>query len=752
MLKTHILLAFRHLRKEKGYTLVSILGLALAFTACFFTLSFIVHEYSADGHFADPEHTFQLKSNDSYDSPVRFSSLPTSNATYLEENFPETKLAVPVFQERGEIELSWGGKVFQEQLWVYTEAEFTLLFEADYFSISYPFQPGTVLISESVAQKIFGSTAVAGQVLALQEGNYTVAGTFRNFPSNSHLHPEFLAVPLPEKELKHAQGMVFVQVKPGADVEALNKKIDAAADKMDRFIDTIHYHLVSVKDIYFDKKNSNGLTRYANVEMIRMMAVITLIILFISGFNIVNLTQVKALFRGREVGVKKVLGITYVQLFSQFLLESAVVVVLSVLLALSLVQLSGAAVANYLNMERFSSVVPGSTLMLLMVATIVILAVMQTLVFTRVMPRQVMSGSFKVGERKWLLKSLVALQFVIACVLIGGTLLVDKQMRYIMSKPLGFAIDNLWYLEVPSQKVDLRLLKQKLAAIPEIEDASVSSGLPFVNHGGMINRTDKGMEFIPFISVDKDFISTFGIAYVDQPLTRPDSGLVVNQQVLAKEDFDVEKVLSGKLLGSVEDFHYSKLSSSIGLMVLSVDNPGGGYLTVRIQDGQEAIARQKMAAAWEQLYPDRVFELQSLFSRYLVEHRSAIQLAFALKALSLVAVFISCIGLASLTGFFVRKRYKEIAIRKVLGASVEQVIRQVNIPYLLIISLAVAGSACLIYYLGNEWLADFAYATTIDALILAVPGLVLLLVSGSIMIRQTWSTARANPVEALRTE
>ncbi len=752
MLRTHILLAFRHLRKEKGYTVVSILGLALAFTACFFTLSFIVHEYSADGHFADPEHTFQLKSNDSYDSPVRFSSLPTSNATYLEENFPETKVAVPVFQERGEIELSWGGKVFQEQLWVYTEAEFPLLFEADYFSISYPFQPGTVLVSESAALKIFGSTSAAGQVLSLPDGNYVVAGTFRNFPSNSHLHPEFLAIPLPDKDLKYAQGMVYVQVRPGTDLEALNKKIDAAADKMDRFIDTIHYHLVSVKDIYFDKKNSDGLTRYANVEMIRMMTVITLIILFISGFNIVNLTQVKALFRGREVGVKKVLGITYMQLFSQFLLESAVVVVLSVLLALSVVQLSGAAVADYLNMKSFSSAVPGSILILLVVATIVVLAAMQTLLFTRVMPQQVMSGSFKVGERKWLLKGLVALQFVIACVLIGGTLLVDKQMKYIMSKPLGFAIENLWYLEVPSEKVDLRLLKQKLAAIPEIESATVSNGLPFVNHSGMINRTDKGMEFIPFISVDKDFVSTFRIAYVDQPLTAPDSGLVVNQQVLAKEDFDAEKVLSGKLAGSVEDFHYSQLSSPIGLMVLSVANPSGAYLTVRLPNEMEEAARQKMAAAWEQLYPDRVFELQSLFDRYLVEHRSATQLALALKALSLEAVFISCIGLASLTGFFVRKRYKEIAIRKVLGASVEQVIRQVNISYLVIISVAVAGSASLIYWLGREWLADFAYATTIDALVLAVPGLVLLLVSGSIMVAQTWKTARTNPVEALRTE
>lgn len=753
MLKTQILLAFRHLKKEKGYTLVSMLGLALAFTACFFTLTFVIHEYSADLHFADQEHTFQLKYNDSYQSPVRFNSLPISTASFLEENYPEVDVAVPFYQEGGEMEVKYNGEVFLERLWVYTEPEITGFFKDEYFQTSYPFQTGSVLVSRSAAEKIFGAYDVLGKILEVEEGNYVVAGIFENFPSNSQIQPEFLAVPLPDKKMKYSQGMVYVRVHPGTDVALLNQKIDADAARMERYIEAIYYHLVNVGDIYLSEGNSDLLTRNADLEMVRMMVTISIIILFIAGFNVASLTQVKTLFRGREIGVKKVLGITLRQLFFQFFTESFVVVLFSVLLALSMVQVLRSAVNGFLNLRNLSWEVAGAFLFLLVLLKVVVLATMQTILFSKVMPRLVMGGRFKVGEKKWLLKGLVATQFTMASVLIGGALLTGKQLQFITSKPLGFNIDNLWYIEVPSNKVDLSLLKERLAGIPEVETATVSSGIPFEGYGGMINETDEGPEFIPYLAVDKDFVSTFQFRYVEPPLTDlPESGVIINQRAQATPEFDVEKVMESKVVGVVEDFHFSSLTSPIRLMILSVENVKTHYLTMRIHNGMTETLRQKIEGEWEVLYPGRPFELQSLAGTFLAKHQSAVRLTEVMKILAVIAVFISCIGLASLTGFFVKKRFKEIAIRKVLGANAWQLIRQINSAYLLLIGIVVMVSVVFIYWLGTEWLAGYAYATDINGVVLLAPGVTLLLISGTIMITRTWKTASANPVEALRSE
>ncbi|MEQ8807911.1 MAG: FtsX-like permease family protein, partial [Imperialibacter sp.] len=479
---------------------------------------------------------------------------------------------------------------------------------------------------------------------------------------------------------------------------------------------------------------------------------ISLIILFISIFNIINLTQVKTLFRGREMGVKKVLGITPGQMSLQFLVESAMVVLLASLLSISLIQFAGEKVLSYLHIGKFSFGTSAAFLLVLMLSIAGLLAAIQSGLFSKVLPRDVIAGKFKLGERKWLLKSMVGLQFLIACTLIGGTFLVDKQMDFIISKPLGFAIEDLWYIASPSEEADLRLLRDELSSIPEMESASISSGLPFVGTGGIIQPSEGKMEFVPFIQIDKHFFETLKIAFVDEPLLLPDSGYVINEQFMGQTGLFAGKDFRDKRLGVVRDFHFSSLTSSIKPLILSLEYPSSGYLTMRIDKQNRQTVEAKVEAAWDKLYEGRPFELLSLQDGYLQKHHEASELAAVLKALSLVAVFISCIGLASLTGFFVRKRFKEIAIRKVLGATVEQVIRQVNTGYAIWILAATGLSMLVVYYYGTEWLAGYAYATTLDAWVMLAPCVLLIVISSAIMVLQTWKTARVNPVEALRTE
>jgi putative ABC transport system permease protein len=754
MLKNHILLAFRHLKKEKGYTLSSIVGLALAFAACFFTFSFIWHEYNADGHFADPKHTYRLKSNDAVDSPIRFPVLPISNAQYMEDHFPEVNFSVPIYQEGGEQEISVDGKMFVEELWAYTEQEAVLLFDSSYFDIKSSFEPGTVLINHSTSVKLFGRVDPVGETIDLKEGKYTVAGTFRDFPTNSHLTVNVLAIPLPSKKMEYSQGLVYVNIRPDADIVALNHKVDEESADMDKFIDVIRYTLVRVEDMYLLEMHQGPLLRGSNQEMINMMGMISAIILFISIFNIINLTQVKTLFRGREIGVKKVLGITPAQMSLQFFVESAVVVLLSAMLSVSFIQFTSGEVLSYLHIDGAAFSVSAAFLVILMVAVVALLAALQGALFSRVMPRDVIAGKFKMGERKWLLKSMVGLQFLIACTLIGSTLLVDKQTDYIMAKPLGFAIDDLWYIPSPSAETDLRLLRDRLITIPEVESATISSGLPFVGTGGILQPAgeQKELEFVAYITIDKSFFITLQTSFEREPMFLPDTGFIVNEALINREDLYPEPESREAFLGVVSDFHFNSLTSPIGPLLMSLEDPSSGYLTMRIDEHTKTAAQTKIKAEWDRLYDGRPFEFLALSDIYLQKHHEASELATVLKALSCIAVFISCIGLASLTGFFVRKRFKEIAIRKVLGATIEQVIRQVNVGYAAWIGGATGLAMLVVYYYGTEWLAGYAYATTLDAWVMLVPGVLLMVLSSTIMVLQTWKTARANPVEALRTE
>lgn len=753
MFKNHFLLALRHLTKEKGYTLSSIVGLALAFAACFFTFAFVLHEYTADRHFADRSLTYKLEPNDTIATPVRFNSLPIGNAQYLEDHFPEVTLAVPLYQEGGEVKARVEGKIFLENAWVYTESRVVELFEKSLFDVRQPFAEGTVLLSQSTARRFFGRNDPVGKVIGTEEGDYAVAGVFEDFPSNSHLQVNVFSVPLPSRKMKYRQGLVYVKVRPDADMPGLLTRIDAASADMERFLDVIRYTLYNVGDVYLRSTVSSGIQRSANTQLVDDMAMVSVIILFIAVFNIVNLTQVKTLFRGREVGVKKVLGISTWQLLRQFLTESAVVVGLAAVLAMSLIQLSSAEVLAYLQMRALPAAAGSAALVGLAAVVALVLGMMQTVIFRRVMPRDVIAGKLMLGEKKWLLKGFVACQFLIACSLMGGALLVSKQKQYMLSRPLGFNVANLWYVKMPSSNEDLRLLRQRVTALPAVESSAISSGLPFVNYGGVVHQNDGKMEFIPFIGIDENFIGTMGMTMVEQPPVFPDSGIFVNEVLAAREDIDTRKAFSEKVVGKVANFHYGKLGGAIRELALVPDKDASfGFLTMRVAPAALADVQTKLREEWETLYPAYPFELFSLEENYVNAHKKEVELAAVLNVLALIAVCISCIGLASLTGFFVRKRFKEIAIRKVLGATVEQVIRQVNAGYWPWIAGAVALSMGVIYYFGSEWLAGYFYATNIDGWVLAGPSLLLATLAVVIMVVQSWTTARTNPVEALRTE
>jgi putative ABC transport system permease protein len=752
MLKNHILLAFRHLKKEKGYALVSIMGLAIAFTVSFFAVAFLLHELIPDVNFADRDRLFRLNSSFTLTEENTLTAMvPLKAAEALAEKLPEFEKVVPIEPIRGTFNMEVGGSTFKVGKCVLTETGFTQLFKPNLFSLQQPFEEGTILLSSSTSEAIFGQESPIGQVVKTSRGDFVVAGTFADFPSNSHLQINAAAMPLQPAD---GDGYAYVKLSDGANITEVSQKLLGISKSLEEAYGPFRYSLESAADIYASGSHS-FILKGSNKNALRLILIVSAIILLISATNIVNHTQLKGLFRGREVGVKKVLGISKLQLLFQFFTESLFIVTISFLLALSIVQVLASDVYMYLKVTSVNQPVALSILGLIALAFVLLLAFSQAYLFAGIMPRKVMAGNYSLGSKKHVAKVMIGFQFLITTMLLGGALLVRSQMNYIANKPLGYDVDGLWYVHSGQDSVNLQLLKDELNDTPEIASATISSGIPGSRDGYFLTvyQFKKHKKNLSLCEVDRDYFDTYGIQFKEEPASLTATGYLLNEQGawLEKEMISAFKI-EGTLLGVVSDFHTFNLKQPIDAIKFKIEDRTTGYLTVRIGSEKEEAAKRVLAEKWKRLYPESPFELHNLKDQFVASHTFVTDFLFVLNALTFVSIFIACVGLSALAAFSIKKRLKEVAIRKVLGATIFQISKSVNLGFVLIISGSALAAIPIVNKFGNDWLDGFAYHTRFHWWIQLLAGLLVLAVSVSIVTFKTWATAKSNPIDALRTE
>ncbi|MEQ9377561.1 MAG: FtsX-like permease family protein [Imperialibacter sp.] len=756
MLKNHILLAFRHLKKEKGYALVSIMGLAIAFTVAFFAVAFLLHEMVPDQNFVEKETLYRMNSYfTKTEERIDIPSVSFGAAEELMEKIPELEAMVPIEPMRGAFDVSVGGRTFKVDNCVLTSPGFLGLFKQDLFSVKLPFEEGTILLSNAISKSIFGDIDPTGQIVNTSRGDFIVAGTFEDFPSNSHLQINAAAMSLPSQDDKIGGGYVYVRLQQGTVREKVEEKLAQFSNDLNERYGPFAYSVESADRIYFSDIRVGSTTKVINKNTLQLLLIVSAIILLISTTNIINHTQLKALFRGREVGVKKVLGIKKAQLVYQFFVESFLIVAVSFLLAMSMAQVFASEVYMYLkavsvNQPVAIAIVAGVALVVTMLMTL-----SQLYLFAGIMPRRVISGNYHIGTRKHLSKAMIGFQFLITTVLVGGALLVRSQMSYIANKPLGFDEDGLWYVYSGRDSLNLQLLKNEIRSIPEITSATVSSSIPGKPDGYFLYSFHyaKNEDNLLQCQVDQDYFDTYRMSFIEKPTVLTSSGYLLNEQaVLLEEKMDGAFKAEGELLGVVTDFHTSSFLQPIYNVRFRISDETQGFLTVRIVEGKEKEAKQYLAAKWKQLYPDTPFELFNLKDQFVASHASVTDFLRVVNALTLISVFISCVGLSALSAFSIKKKIKEVAIRKVLGATVYQIAKSVNLGFVLIIVGCALAAIPIVNKFGNDWLDRFAYHTQFDLWIQILPGFLVVFVAVAIVTFKTWATAKSNPIEALRTE
>jgi putative ABC transport system permease protein len=755
MLKNHILLAFRHLKKEKGYALVSIMGLAIAFTVSFFAVAFLLHEWFPDGNFADRDRLFRLNSSFTLtEENTLMAMVPLKAAETLAEKLPEFEKVIPIESIRGAFNMEVDSKTFKVDKCVLTNTGFPQLFKADLFSLQQPFEAGTILLSSSTSEAIFGHESPIGQVVKTSRGDFVVAGTFEDFPSNSHLQINAAAIPLPSAGLEMGDGLAYVRLLEGTSISQVEQKLPLVSKSLEDAYGPFSYSLESADKIY-DKGSHGFVLKGINKSALQVVLIVSAIILLISATNIVNHTQLKGLFRGREVGVRKVLGISKLQLLFQFFTESLVVVALSLLLALSMVQVLASDVYMYLKVTSVNQPAALSILVVIALAFVLLLTFSQAYLFAGIMPRKAMAGNYSIGSKKHVAKVMIGFQFLITTMLVGGALLVRSQMNYIANKPLGFDVDGLWYVYSGQDSVNLQLLKDELGNTPEIASSTISSAIPGSRDGYFLTvyQFDKHRENLSLCKVDKDYFDTYGIQFKEEPASLTATGYLLNEKgAWLEKELNGRFKIEGTLLGVVGDFHTFNLKQPIDAIKFKIEDQTTGYLTVRIASDKEDAAKRVLAEKWTQLYPETPFELYNLKDQFIASHAFVTNFLTVVNALTIVSIFISCVGLSALSAFSIKKRLKEVAIRKVLGATIFQIAKSVNLGFVLIISGSALAAIPIVNKFGNDWLDGFAYHTQFDLWLQALPGFLVLALSLGIITVKTWNTAKSNPIEALRTE
>jgi len=802
MLKNYLKIALRNSWNQKLLSFINIFSLALGIAACMIIYLFIQDEKRFDAFHSKKDQLYRL------DEVQSFPGTNTQNvalsmpgmAPNLAKDYPEV-LSYTRYWERGERLFRYDDRQFIVENTYAVDSTFLELFDFEVLAgdpTTALDDPNTMAVSEEVAQKFFGTTDVLGESLRMNETVYEVTAVFANVPENSHLQFDALLAlnthiaQNPDFNMQFGSNYLvsYLLFDEGTDIEAFEAKMpdfllnymppdegdtDDVTDYYQLFFQALpEVHLASM-NIEHDYQNY----RKFNGAYLGVFATVGIFILLIAGVNFMNLITARASHRWKEVGVKKTLGVLKGQLFTQFAVESILLGVIAFGLALGI----AVAVTPLLNgmIDRQLSMYYFVEQPLWLVAAFAISVILGFLAgvypafyLASFHPVQVLRGGQVKGQRSVFRSSLVVLQFGLAIAMIVSTFLVVQQLLYMKNKDIGLDKDHIVLVDA-NQEVNrsLEAMKTELLKSNNILGVTASGqrlGNNFHQWGFKI-RTDSIRGLTPSnVNVDYDYLDVYNIELSegrtfskDRPL---DNGYayIINESLAKELNLDdpigVQAGHSwypndslGTIIGVVKDFNFNSLHYEVNTLAMVV-HPEWGYdeLSIKINGDDVEASIADIEQVWNQFVSDWPFEYSFLDEHYAELYRSDQQMESVVSIMAILAIFIACMGLFGLAGITTERKVKEIGVRKILGASVVQIMLELSRRFTLLVLLAFVIFSPLTYWLMSKWLENFAYRIMITPWVFLLGGLVALIIAVLTISYHTLRSARANPVEALRSE
>lgn len=815
MIKNYLKIAWRNIMKNKVFSLINIIGLTIGLSASFVIGLMIYYDYTFDKFHKDGDRIYRIVSNFSdpdgkyYNSGV---TLALEDAIKDNENFENisgfyAERPSKVENRDLDIEVKWPNLV------IYTTAEYFNIFQYKFLAgdpNNVLSKPNTLILTENRAKDYFPNqnpSEIIGKTLVYNDSiNVAVTGIVENFKDRTDiLFEEFISRPtLLQSRLRdyfltkpwnntNSDSQLYVKLNENADIEGLHQYLDKLAEENKdeyaiKYKQETQFRLQPLSDLHFN--TDYGLYDWtisrASKPLLRNLALVALFLLLLGCINFINLNTAQATQRAKEIGIRKTLGSSRKQLIGQFMGETSLLVVISALLSVVLsgylINVFSDFVPKGLSFELFQSpfILIGIIILLIIVA--LLSGLYPAIVLSRFNTISVLKNNLAKGEKKVKLrKFLTVFQFSIAQVFIISTLLVGRQINFLLTQDMGFKTDAIVSVFSPRSEIELskkELYAQKLKSIPFVKDISIGGRPPAsFSTNSSIPTYDNGKDIIQselqFITGDTNYPKLFELELLSGRFHRNDTvqELVINEtarkvfgfktpeDAIGKQlDFEDDKI---EIVGVMADFHQRSLKADIKPMALKGDwyreNYSSFYAVhIAFQNTDSKNLKStldQIQSTYNEVYTEKEdyrieFMDESIAKFYKQEQKTSKLLNWATG----LSILISCLGLLGLVIYTTNRRVKEIGVRKVLGASILQINTLLCKEFLVLVAIAFIIATPIAYYSINTWLEDFAYKTHISFWVFIVSGLAMILFALLVISIKTFQASNANPVKSLRTE
>ena len=800
MVRNYLKIAVRSLLKNKVYAFLNIFGLTIGITCALLIFLYVQDELTYDQNHKQADNIYRVGCE--YFLPNDGGSeewAPISGyvAQYFVQDYPEILESVR-FRKASNIVVQKAGSTnrFYQNI-VYADSNVFKVFDVPLLKGDAETalkDPYTVLVTEEVAMRYFGSTDVVGETLELPDNQFQlkVTGLLAPMPDNTHLKFDILA----SFETLRAAGQVstawwnfnthtYLRVVPGTNLEALEDKIRRISANyiLDQETGSGYrqeYFLTALKDIHLNSKVRGEFETNGNLSYVRIFSFVGVFILVIACINFMNLATARSVNRAKEVGVRKVVGAFRKHLIAQFLSESIFMACLSLLLSVGLVLITLPQLNAFTGKALVFNPIENSLLGIALVGIAVFVGLLSgsypAFVLSAFRPTQTLKGSFKTSAKGAVLrKGLVVLQFLISISLIISTLVVFNQLNHMRDLDLGFEKERVIF--IPSRygagtSEGFSVMKDRLEQFPEINGVTLSSRVPGKEMGNNVVRLgwDQNADWsdMRFITVDYDFLDVYdlelvaGRGFSEDYGTDRDEGFLLNEAGVNRLGFAsaeeaIGKQLSwqrrqGRVIGVLKDFYFMSVQNEIEPFIMPMQHNNPAYLSARVETKNFNEVINKIEATFNEVMPGRIFEYSFLNQDFNDQYENEERFSNVFTFFAIIAILIACLGLYGLAAFTAQQKIKEIGIRKVLGATEKGVVFLLSRDFVRLVMISFVIAAPLAYFLMNSWLKAFAERTTIGAWVFVLAAGLSLFIAVITVSYQSLKAAFANPIKSLRYE
>lgn len=800
MIRNYFKTAWRNLQRNKLYSTINIAGIAIALTACWLIALYVADELSYDRSFSKAGRIYRIVQHANWNGGS-MNIVPTSApfATALKANFPEVEDAVRIDVEGGGV-IKYADKILKQDDICIADQSFFKVFDYDFLygnAVSALSQPQSIVITESLAKKIFGDVSGAlNQTILLGTENdpIKVTGVIKDMPENAHL--QFSGIRSIENAWNKEGWQQFhlytyLLLKQGVAVEAFEKKLPGFARQTvarDMGVKDYRMELQPLTAIHLHSNLDYELSANGSIQRVYLFIIIGALILMIALINYMNLCTARSVVRVKEIGIRKVLGSGRGHLTGLFISEAMLLTFIAALAACILVQLClpffNQLSGKNINVWQLGYFKPIVFVLLFALLTGSIGGSYPAFFLSHFKTIPSLKGNLgNLRANTLFRKSLIIFQFVIAVCLISGSFIIYRQMQYISRKDLGFSKEQVLTFHIDDTRVRSKIpeLKHALLQNPVIEGVAVA-GNPIGNNdlgasGYEYERNDGAASdntlSVQELMIDGDYLRTMGIRlmagrdFSEALPTDKTNAVLVNEALvkalgwknpigkeLLKASEDDGKTQPKKVVGVITDFHTYSLQHKIEPLVMvmpqTVNDQDNLYVKIAKGETKKGVAYVKeVYKQFDNGNTAAIHFLDENFAKQYIAEQKQEQLSFVFTALAFIIVYL---GLTGLVIFITVQRTKEVGIRKTLGASAGQIVRMLSAEFLKLVLIAALIAFPVAWWIMNIWLQQFAYRVTINWWIFAVAGLTALVVMLAAVGFQSVKAAIVSPVKSLRSE